>query len=152
MRETDMQRQQIWRQYILGELSTNKQAELEQMLIEDEAVLIEYLEVLESMDEELPELPNTNDFTDRVMKALPLTDSSAAPPKPVKADSRWSWIKHPITHYTVAASITLLLITSGFFDQLTINADDMVKEDSKPYSEQWMNKATSWLDTWNNHK
>lgn len=152
MRETDIQRQQMWRQYILGELSTNKQVELERMLIEDEAALMEYMEAFESIEKELPQLPNLNDFTDQVMRALPFTDSSAAPLQPIKSDSRWAWIKHPITHYTVAASITLLLINSGFFDQLTINVDDMVKEDSKPYSEQWMNKATSWLDTWNNHK
>ncbi|MNU76192.1 hypothetical protein D3C71_657400 [compost metagenome] len=152
MRETGLQRQEMWRQYILGELSSNKQVELDQLLTEDEAALMEYLDVFESMEQVLPELPNLNTFTDQVMNALPLSDSSANPLQPLKIYRKWAWIKHPITHYTIAASITLLLITSGFFDRLTLDADYMVKEDSKSFSEQWLNQTTSWLDSWNNHK
>ncbi|WP_433946483.1 hypothetical protein [Paenibacillus sp. SN-8-1] len=152
MRETGMQRQDLWRQYILGELSPSKQVELDQLLIEDESALREYLIVFESMEQGLPEFPDLNAFTDQVMNALPMGDSSAKPIESPRLHRKWTWIRHPITHYTIAASITLLLITSGFFDRLTQDADYMVKEDSKSFSEQWLNQTTSWMDSWNKSK
>ncbi|USB34813.1 hypothetical protein [Paenibacillus sp. YPG26] len=141
------QRQEMWRQYILGELSPGKRDELDQWLAEDETALEEYLVVFESMEHPIGDLPDIYAFTDRVMNALPVNDSSVN--QPLQLHRKWAWIKHPITHYTIAASITLLLITSGFFDRLEQNADHLWSGDNGSISEQWLSRTTSWLDSWN---
>ncbi|CAM4520921.1 putative ribosomally synthesized peptide with SipW-like signal peptide [Paenibacillus endophyticus] len=81
-----------------------------------------------------------------------------------KAPRLRTWLQHPITHYTIAASITLLLLISGTFasfsqklvqHDLNENRQPIVEpkpdEDDNKYSESWsdqiVNQTGSWLDS-----
>lgn len=74
-----------------------------------------------------------------------------------------TWLQHPVTHYAVAASITLLLLASGTFSsfseklvQRDLNENKQLtmrpspSEASARHSESWsdriVNQTGSWLD------
>ncbi|OMF29084.1 hypothetical protein BK133_18260 [Paenibacillus sp. FSL H8-0548] len=74
-----------------------------------------------------------------------------------------TWLQHPVTHYTVAASITLLLLASGTFSsfseklvqrELNENKQQTMRPDpseaSNRQSESWSDRIVdqtgSWLD------
>jgi hypothetical protein len=75
---------------------------------------------------------------------------------------RGSWLQHPVTHYTIAASITLLLLGSGTFasfsQKLAQHELDLSMQQPKPviaiqedkrtesWSDKMVNQTGSWLD------
>ncbi|MEV5026368.1 zf-HC2 domain-containing protein [Paenibacillus sp. LPE1-1-1.1] len=72
-----------------------------------------------------------------------------------------TWLQHPVTHYTIAASITLLLLFSGTFAtfsqklaQLDMNENMQESMPPKPqagndkYSESWSDKIVDQTGTW----
>lgn len=152
MSERNKARMELWRQYIQDELSEQKQRELDELLLNDESALTEYMEVFERLEVQLPPLTNLDALTDKVMTDLSEKLEYDNRQHSRALSRRWSWIKHPVTHYAVAASITLLMITSGFFDQLFVGAEDVITKDRKPISDQWLDQATGWLDSWNREK
>ncbi|MGO4549032.1 zf-HC2 domain-containing protein [Paenibacillus sp. 2TAB23] len=89
-------------------------------------------------------------------------DSSEA--KLEKAPRLRTWLQHPVTHYTIAASITLLLLISGTFASFSqklvqhdLNENRQQIVEPKPeagdnkYSESWSDRIVdqtgSWLDS-----
>lgn len=75
---------------------------------------------------------------------------------------RGSWLQHPVTHYTIAASITLLLLGSGTFasfsQKLAQHELELTVQQPQPaiaipkdkqtesWSDKMVNQTGSWLD------
>lgn len=70
-----------------------------------------------------------------------------------------AWLQHPVTHYTIAASITLLLLGSGIFSSfshrlaqmdLNVNVQQPVIVPDEQQTESWSDKMVDqtgfWLD------
>lgn len=74
-----------------------------------------------------------------------------------------TWLQHPVTHYTIAASITLLLLASGTFASFSqklaqLDMNENKQQDIRPnppaaaggHSESWSDRMVdqtgSWLD------
>ncbi|MFD0590484.1 zf-HC2 domain-containing protein [Paenibacillus sp. GCM10027627] len=86
--------------------------------------------------------------------------------QPIERDQRSkkkkydSWLQHPATHYTIAASITILLLATGALASFSegLQRLDKVEQQEPPYSigSEWVNQPTwsdrlvdqagSWLD------
>ncbi|MGM0884500.1 MAG: hypothetical protein ACQEXQ_26105 [Bacillota bacterium] len=75
---------------------------------------------------------------------------------------RGSWLQHPVTHYTIAASITLLLLGSGTFasfsqklaqHELELNVQEPqpaigipLDKQTESWSDKMVSQTGSWLD------
>ncbi|REK71726.1 hypothetical protein [Paenibacillus paeoniae] len=77
------------------------------------------------------------------------------------AARRGSWLQHPVTHYTIAASITLMLLATGAlssFSQSLQELNEQHRNNIPPYnvgaewlgepswSDRLVNQAGNWLD------
>ncbi|MNZ71255.1 hypothetical protein D3C78_896130 [compost metagenome] len=136
----------LWSDYILGKLPPEKEQKLENLLIEDEETFQMYLHELEELKGELPTLGNQELFTHSIISALPSSKKRGVE-QAVK--SKVSSSRNlPFYHYLIAASITLLLMGSGFFDLLSIEAgQSMDRNRTVSISDKWMNVTSKWMDS-----
>lgn len=80
-----------------------------------------YMQGLELAAEAYPDLSDPEALVENVMQSLPpveplgtIIHSSTLPVKK-SGQQKNAWLRHPIFHYTVAAAITLVLMSSGAF-------------------------------------
>lgn len=133
--------------YIKGECSSEEAAAWEALMLSNDDVLEVYMQVMSEMDSELPVMNHPETFVDRV-----LSNETIVPYRsqlvPISLDRPRRWYEKSVFHYTVAASITLVLMFSGAFDRLFPEGKNPKAElsSSPSYSEQLMEKTTNWLD------
>lgn len=147
--------------YIKGTLTQAEREEIEQQLLTDEEALASYLMSLQLLNQNeglahqknnktftFPQIPNQREFTKEIMKQV---DSSVRSEKRKKKSGKLPWqhlLSHKMIHYTVAASITVIFISTGVFDRLA--PGNIYKSETlatTTYSEIMVKKATGWLDT-----
>ncbi|MGG6311981.1 hypothetical protein [Paenibacillus macerans] len=132
----------LWTDYIRGNAEPEAQGRMEALLLRDEAAFAAYAEALSSLEQELPEPEDEAALMRAVLGALPREEQQLKPAKRTHA-----WSRHPLFHYVIAASITLLLLTGGFFDRMTAGAGELLNRPQQPsLSKQMMEAATGWLD------
>lgn len=135
-----------WHAYITGTCTLEESERLEKLLLEDEQALDVYLAALEQLEPTLEDHTaqmNTEHFTDRVMAVLPDIDAEASQ---VIFNKR-RWFEKPVFHYVIAASLTLILLSSGAFDKmLQNNGKPIPSKERVSYSEEVMRATTTWLD------
>ncbi|MBE0335831.1 hypothetical protein [Paenibacillus sp. 23TSA30-6] len=136
-----------WHAYITGACTTKESERLEKLLLEDEQVLVLYLAALEQLESTLDDCSawmDTERFTDQVMAALP--DMEAEASQVIFKKRRW--FEKPVFHYVVAASLTLILLSSGAFDKMMpqTGGKPVPPKERVSYSEEVMRATTSWLD------
>lgn len=127
--------------------------EWERVLLEDESTLTAYMDMLDELQEELPSLENSSAFTERVMVDwAELQGASVDIAQAVGKEEgprRYRWYEKTVFHYAVAASLTLLIMSSGMFDKLLTGQMELIvpkKDDSPSYSEQIMHATSGWLE------
>lgn len=136
-----------WHAYITGTCTLEESGRLEKLLLKDEQALDAYLAALEQLEPTLQDYSvriNTERFTDQVMAALPDIE---AEPCPVMFKKR-RWFEKPVFHYVIAASLTLILLSSGAFDKIMLqnNGKPIPPKERVSYSDEVMRATTSWLD------
>lgn len=137
---------ELWEKYIRGENSPETTKRLDGLLAENPEALDAYLEVFASLESELPALEDEQRFIQNVLGALPQENHNIkGVPKSEKQAK--SWIYNPLFHYAIAASITVLLLTSGFFDLLSTEANKVIsRPPDASMSKQVVDQATAWID------
>lgn len=138
-----------WRSYIHNEmtLSEREKADQELAVCEDclQLLMIALEESEHSEEPSLPEMkmPDMIRIEDRVITEL------SKPPMIVRQPKRrGSWLQHPATHYTLAASITLLLMATGAltgFSEKLQHLEEMEPE-AHTIGAEWTPSDPSWSD------
>ncbi|KGE17772.1 hypothetical protein PWYN_24765 [Paenibacillus wynnii] len=130
--------------YLTGQGTPAEREKWEDILLEDEEALSLYMESLDEWKDGIPELVDQVSFVNKVMEGLPVTGNSIEPQR----QTRKRWYERTLFHYAVAASLTLLFMSSGVFDRLmTGNMDVVVPNDSGgSYSEQVIQATSGWLE------
>jgi anti-sigma factor RsiW len=163
--------------YVNDALKEVERMQVEQHLTACDTCLQLFIAIMESTENEafLPPL-DMELMEDRVVAQLVSEQvlQSEQAEQPIKTSAKkphrlYQWLQHPATHYTIAASITLLLLASGTFAsfsqklaQLDVNLNVNVNVNVKPAeppkqpestterSESWSDKMVdqtgSWLD------
>lgn len=139
--------------YLKGLGSDRERERWEDILLEDEQALSIYMDTLEELEDEFPELGDHLAFTNGVMKNLA---DRISPSVEQKLDARGTvgsrqirWYEKQMVHYVVAASLTMVFLSSGVFDRLlTGNMEIVVESGSNPssYSEQMMQATSGWIE------
>lgn len=146
-----IQREQA-KSYIEGHMDEATREDWEQLLLEDTESFTSYMEMLDELQEDLPSLENSSIFTERVMADwAKMTESSAALEQVTVEEGgrRYRWYEKTIFHYAVAASLTLLIMSSGMFDKLHTGQMELMipkKDNSLSFSEQVIQATSGWLD------
>ncbi|WP_334071531.1 MULTISPECIES: hypothetical protein [Paenibacillus] len=143
MNEPEMQRI-LWRKYILGELPKAEADRMEALMRADDRQFELYMEEFQSVESELPTLPDEERFASDVMARLPGRRLNGAAEGKRK---QWRWDR-PVLHYVIAASITFLLLGGGVFDLLAAGTSAAVEHQGSgaPLSEQLLERASLWMD------
>ncbi len=112
----------IWNAFVQGTLSEQQVTELEDHLYTCDACLQLYMQAVEQVELSL-ELTNLDALTDSVMEQLPKDRQVGTLEKtginPHSSRSKRRFVQHPLFHYGIAASITIVMMSTGFFQSLT---------------------------------
>jgi hypothetical protein len=138
---------QQWQAYIQG--SELGRASMDTHLLECDDCTEIYLIALEELHDYLPQLSNIKAFTEGVLDQIgQLPNNNIITHQHM---SNKKWYTNMFFHYTVAASLTLVLVSSGIFDQMLdrvseISQDTEFSQNSN-LSDKLTNKAGQWLDS-----
>ncbi|AOZ91291.1 hypothetical protein [Paenibacillus crassostreae] len=130
--------------YIDGTCTKEQERTWEAFLIDDSEAIDLHIQLLSSMELRMPILTDSVQFTNDVMSKLPtqLYESDMN-----SFEHKRRWYELPIFHYTVAACITILFMTTGMFDMLIPGKLDVIEQrQSQPVSDQMMDMTITWLD------
>ncbi|TKD72165.1 hypothetical protein [Pseudalkalibacillus hwajinpoensis] len=128
-----------WMRYARDELDVEEQTEYENHLDHCEHCLTLYMNAIECIEEELPEIENPSLYTDELMKQIPFEPVEAIPVKK-------KWYENRAFHYVLAAAMTFLLMTTGVFSQLTTVPKEFEQNQRSSFTEDVLNKTTSLID------
>ncbi|NHN33789.1 hypothetical protein [Paenibacillus agricola] len=119
-----------WLAYVEHRLSEGESDTWELHLEACDACMELYIQSLELASAAYPLLLHEAALADNVMKAIQSSydrpaDSLSRDKAASSISKRWSlgtwtWTRHPLFHYTVAASITMLLMGSGLFQSIAV--------------------------------
>ncbi|RIX51250.1 hypothetical protein D3P08_17435 [Paenibacillus nanensis] len=163
-----------WRQYIRNEMTPAERERADQELLVCEGCMWLFMEAMEESEqsgaEHRPgmELPDMVRLEEQVIAELqvgePLkalkpigdpaeeTSCNPAPPQTMtevrQLKRRDSWLQHPVTHYTLAASITLLLMATGALTGFSEKLQHLEQHEpeSQTIGAEWMSSEPSWSD------
>lgn len=128
-----------WACYVRDELDETTRNEYENHLYQCDECLEIYLFAVEEHEAFMPQIADTSEFTQSIM------DQIDAP----KVKSRKPTYRNTIWHYGIAVAMTLILMSSGLFNQL-MNMANSFENDQKQESFVFsiMNNSDSITDQW----
>jgi len=132
-----------WLDYVNDELPETTRIEYEEHLYDCETCMDVYLQVIEEASHLPEDVKDEKSFTDEVMSQI------EKEPLHFQADekdkTKHTFYKQTLFHYVIAASLTVVLMSSGVFQSLTNYVDDVQKttisDESPSITEQIMNRA-----------
>jgi anti-sigma factor RsiW len=135
---------QDWLAYIKDELTENKCEEVENHLFSCDDCLDIYMNLVNEETKNLPDLKDEKGFTDGIINSL-----SSKQEKPAITRKRPVY-QQPLFHYGVAAAVTFVLMTSGFFQSITgfvstVEAASTIQSENS-VSDNLMKKAISLIE------
>jgi hypothetical protein len=138
------QKKALAQNYLDGNCTSEQESAWEFLLLEDTEAMELHIQFLSSMELRMPQIGDSKQFADDIMKVLP-TDLYKKKMRFIEHGRRW--YEHPIFHYTVAACLTLVFLTTGLFDKLVPSELDVIDHNQNTsYSDQMMDITVTWLD------
>lgn len=133
---------QDWNDYIAQRLSPAENEQYEQHLYSCDRCLSVYMSCIEQHAARMPFLSDGATFTEGVMRVI----SNKKQPS-----ERQPFYRRTLFHYSAAAVITLMLMTSGMFQSIVTVASDVeslaVSKQKTSLSSQLMHRAGNVLNT-----
>ncbi|WP_096186565.1 anti-sigma factor family protein [Evansella halocellulosilytica] len=131
-----------WHQYVNEELSESKKQEFEEHLYGCDECMDLYLQVIEESNDQLPDVGDHDEFTDVVLSRIEKQHGISQ-----SIRRRRPFYEQTVFHYVLAATLTIVLMTSGVFQSITNYVDDVhqstVSEETPSITEQIINRAFS---------
>jgi predicted anti-sigma-YlaC factor YlaD len=131
-----------WKNYARDEMDHNKRTEYEEHLYSCDQCMSLYMEAVEAVRDELPSIEGPSLYTEEVMERIPFERDPVM--KPVKKQ----WYEEKVFHYVLATAMTLILMASGIFGELSKITTEFEKgRQSVSITDNILNKATVLLDS-----
>lgn len=135
-----------WKKYVNDELQEEERIQLEDHLYVCDQCLDLYVTAVEAQEELLPTISNDTTFINDIMNQLPFHSIEIDR----KEKTKPRFYHSTIFHYAIAASITLILMSTGFFQSI-VEHTEMIQNAEMPTKEEsttvrLMDKTISWLD------
>lgn len=134
------------RHYILGQLSDHDQQTFEDHIYTCDQCLSMYMTTIEQHSMTLPHISDEAQFTDDTMDLL-LEETLPSKVMSITSKPRTKrWYENTIAYYTIAAGITIFLMSTGVFDSLMQLTNITKTERQTSLSDTLMNKTVSMID------
>jgi predicted anti-sigma-YlaC factor YlaD len=131
--------QMEWRDYVTGTIHQDQQTIMEDHLYECDACLAYYLQANDQFSFEVPEAPAGK--IEELQKEMKVTTIK----KKLRKNKQ-----NPLWHYVIAASLTITLMSSGLFQQVTgvwkEAESNLTKKANQSMTENLMERTLSVID------
>ncbi|TKC14772.1 hypothetical protein [Robertmurraya kyonggiensis] len=136
-----------WMLYVKNELPEQVRMEYDDHLYSCDDCLELYLQAVDEVETQLPILTNADDFTNSIMAQVAKTK---------KSNTKVAFYQKTAFHYTIAAAMTFLFMSSGVFQSITKYVDAVQEptiEERKPsVTEGLVNKTFAFMDNMKNRE
>ena len=143
---------ELWLKYVNNDLNETERILLEDHLYTCDQCLDLYIDAVEKQEEILPSISNEKAFMDEIMWKIASETKEMLPNEKPKR----SFYQSSIFHYAIAASLTLILMTTGFFQSIIKHTESIQKAEvtAKQENSQGgiVNKTFAWMDSWDGSK
>ncbi|MFI8575580.1 anti-sigma factor family protein [Rossellomorea aquimaris] len=130
-----------WMNYARDEMDDNKRTEYEEHLYSCDQCMSLYMEAIEAVQDELPSIEGPSLFTEEVMERIPVERD------PVMKPGKKQWYEEKVFHYVLATAMTLILMASGIFGELSKITTEFERNQPPSFTENILNKTTALLDS-----
>lgn len=138
-----------WKRYANDELAEADRGIYEDHLYSCDDCLELYLEAVAAT--ELPQIESGSNFTDLVMAQISAEAKEPVQPLIHEEKKRRPFYQSPLFHYSLAAAMTILLMTTGVFQSITQYAGAVQEPDFQEkktsVTEGLVDKTFAWMDT-----
>ncbi|MEH7525932.1 hypothetical protein V7149_22085 [Bacillus sp. JJ1503] len=139
-----------WMKYVKNEFDQDVREEYENHLYTCDQCLDLYLEAVTVAESELPEIENDIEFTNSIMAQIAENHPPSVKVVNKRKESR-PFYQTAIFHYTVAAAMTILLMTTGVFQSITQYTVSVqtpsFQEKRTSVTEGIVDKTFAWMDS-----
>ncbi|MBS4191857.1 hypothetical protein KHA94_16950 [Bacillus sp. FJAT-49705] len=139
-----------WLKYVKNELNKDVREGFENHLYGCDQCLDLYLQAVAEEESQLPIMLNEADFTDSIMASIAEYKNNHIERPQVRKKSK-SFYQSALFHYSIAAAMTILLMTTGVFQSITKYAENVqspsFKEKETSMTEGIVNKTFAWMDS-----
>ncbi|MED3552847.1 hypothetical protein [Cytobacillus praedii] len=141
--------EQEWMKYVKNELDKDVREEYENHLYSCDQCLESYLMAVEAEEAELPMISNEADFTTLVMAQIADVKRETAQ-KSLIGKKKKSIYQSSFLHYSIAAAVTILLMTTGVFQSITQYAENVQNpnlQEEPSMTQGLVDKTFAWMDS-----
>ncbi|WP_312096049.1 hypothetical protein [Niallia sp.] len=140
-----------WMKYVKDELNETERIVLEDHLYTCDQCLELYIDAVDKQEEILPSISDEAAFMNDIMKKISndmVIENVGEKKRPFYQSS--------IFHYAIAASLTLLLMSAGFFQSIIKHTETIQKAElsvkQEPKSGGLVDKTFAWMDSFEGNK
>ena len=141
-----------WMKYVKDELSETERIMLEDHLYTCDQCLELYIDVVDKQEEILPSISDETAFMNDIMKQI--FNENMVIEK--VGDKKRPFYQSSIFHYAIAASLTLILMSAGFFQTIIKHTETIQKAELSAKQESktggFVDKTFAWMDTFDGSK
>ncbi|MBM7587599.1 hypothetical protein JOC86_004173 [Bacillus pakistanensis] len=135
-----------WMTYVRDEVDEKTRVEFENHLYECDQCMEVYLEAIERQETSFPTVTDPDGFTDGIMAMIEQEKPVTKIENP-RTYAKTKFYQKSVFHYLVAATMTLLLMTTGVFQELmTIVTDFENKSPKESITEGIMKETFSFVE------
>lgn len=141
--------EQEWMKYVKNELDKDVREEYENHLYSCDQCLESYLMAVEAEEAVLPMISNESAFTDLVMAQIADIKMETIQ-KPKAGQKKKSIYQSSFFHYSIAAAVTILLMTTGVFQSITQYAESVQNpnlQEEPSMTQGLVDKTFAWMDS-----
>ncbi|MGF2614396.1 hypothetical protein FZC84_14475 [Rossellomorea vietnamensis] len=131
-----------WLKYVEDRLNEPVREQYEEHLYSCDHCMEIYLEALEAAETSLPALSSESRFTDNVMADILGGKQMEAP----GMEKEQKFYQKAPFHYIVAAAMTIVLMSTGVFQQLIGFAEEFEHDSGPSVTNELMNKTTNFIN------
>jgi predicted anti-sigma-YlaC factor YlaD len=141
-----------WMKYVKDELNETERVVLEDHLYTCDQCLELYIDAVDKQEEILPSISDEAAFMNDIMKKI--SNENMVIEK--VTEKKRPFYQSSIFHYAIAASLTLILMSAGFFQSIIKHTDTIqkaeisVKQESK--TDGLVDKTFAWMDSFDGSK
>ncbi len=138
-----------WMTYVKNEVDKAERESFEDHLYSCDQCLDCYLQAVAEVENELPVIENEADFTNVVMAQIAESKQPKIPT--IKEKRKTPFYQTAIFHYSIAAAMTILLMTTGVFQSITKYTESVqtpnFHEKETSVTEGIVDKTFAWMDS-----
>lgn len=138
-----------WMTYVKNEVDKTERKTFENHLYSCDQCLDCYLQVVAEVENDLPIIENEADFTNLIMAQI--ANSKLPQIQKVKEKRKTPFYQTAIFHYSIAAAMTILLMTTGVFQSITKYTESVqtpsFQEKETSVTKGIVDKTFAWMDS-----